>query len=518
MIVDCKSKGTPLPHTWSRCIGAGRAKEGLRSQWQEQLRCAVRECGFEYIRFHGLLAEDMFPVSERGGELFFNWTLIDQLFDELHAIGIRPVVELGFMPPALASGSTTQFWWRGNVTPPCDYDLWGRLVGELTAHFVERYSLSEVRKWYFEVWNEPNLHAFWDGTRSQYFELYRVSALAVKSVDPALRVGGPATSNFVPDGRFDGETEDLTKHVTHQAKDIDALDWHGVWIEQFLDFCRRENLPVDFVSAHPYPTDFALDGLQGLRGRSRYADSLRDDIGWLREAVVKSAYPDAELLLTEWSSSPTSRDYCHDFLPAADYIVKCNLENAGRVGCLSYWVFTDIFEEVGAGPEAFHGGFGLMTAHGIHKPTYHAYRFLNRLGNETLGREGETIVTRTAEGKIAALLWNYAKELRQAVPMSEYPDWREAERIEKLGDSRNQRLTLTGLAPGAVFEIETLDVEHSTAFLWRRMGCPRNLTRAQESALMALEPSKAVASVDSNGVLDLTLTLSPWAVVSVNEI
>lgn len=138
----------------------------------------------------------------------------------------------------------------------------------------ERYGAEEVHQWFFEVWNEPNLDAFWSGTRSQYFELYRVTSLRIKAIDPALKVGGPATSNYVPDGRFDGETEDVSSQMTFKVEDLDSLQWHGVWIEAFLQYCAEHKLPVDFVSCHPYPTDFALDGHGESSGRTRNRDSL----------------------------------------------------------------------------------------------------------------------------------------------------------------------------------------------------------------------------------------------------
>ncbi|MGN0906527.1 MAG: hypothetical protein ACI4NM_05205, partial [Bullifex sp.] len=385
-------------------------------------------------------------------------------------------------------------------------------------HFIERYGMDEVLKWYFEVWNEPDLHAFWGGTRTQYFELYRETALVLKSIDSGLKVGGPATSNFVPDDRFAGETEDLSKHITNTVDDIDSLDWKGVWIEEFLTFCEKEGLPVDFVSAHPYPTDFALDGQQQLSGRSRKVTSLYDDIGWIRRKVSESAFPDAEIHLTEWSSSPTSRDFSHDFLPEADYIVKSCLDNAGRTDSLSWWVFTDIFEEEGGGPEAFHGGFGLMTQHGIRKPSWWAYCFLNRLGNVELSRGDESIITGTSDGRTVALFWNYAKELNKAVPMSVYPDHGMAAAIEEMGEERCEELELCALKPNKVFRISTLDREHSAAWLWRQMGCPRNLTRQQEYELKALKPFTEYVNTDENGELKLNVVLSPWAVVLVEEL
>lgn len=297
-----------LNHFWSFCVGAGRANEGLGANWQEQLLFAVKECGFKYIRFHGLFHEDMFVYRKLNDKEIYNWQYIDELFDRLLEIGIKPFVEFGFCPVDMASGDKTQFWWKGNVTPPQDYNKWGELITKALTHWIARYGLEEVRKWYFEVWNEPDLSGFWDGTKSQYFELYRVTVNAVKGIDSLLRVGGPATSNFVPDDRFAGEREDFTKHMTFKDDNIDAAEWKAVWVEDFINFCSRENLAVDFISTHPYPTDFALDGHSEYKGLSRSINSTYTDLKWLRDFINRSPYPNAEIHLTEWSSSPSPRD------------------------------------------------------------------------------------------------------------------------------------------------------------------------------------------------------------------
>ena len=518
MMIDGCQTVDRLPHLWSRCVGAGRACEGLRAAWQKQLVEARRECGFEYIRFHGLLAEDMFVCQRVNGKMVYNWYYIDALYDFLLQAGVRPVVEFGFMPPALASGNATQFWWKGNITPPKSYEQWAELIEALVRHWQERYGLEEIRRWYFEVWNEPNLSAFWSGTKREYFELYRHTALAVKRVDNHLRVGGPATSNFVPDGRFDGEREDTACQLTHKVDDLDSLSWHGVWIEDFLRFCAAENLPVDFVSCHPYPTDWALDGQGPSRGRSRSRDSLHADMTWLRETVARSAYPQAEIHLTEWSSSPSPRDCSHDSLPAADYIIRSNLDCAALADSLSYWVFTDIFEEGGGGPETFHGGFGLMSMHGIRKPAYHAYRFLHLLGDTVAARQEESIVTRKADGSVQLLAWNYAKDVMTAPPLAVYPDHDGAQAVQRKGEPRNLSMTLTHLQPGAVFALERMAEEDTAAHLWDSMGRPASLTRAQENALLALSPRKAFLQADAQGCLTLDTTLAPWEILCLYQI
>lgn len=513
---DLGAAGQPFAHHYSVCVGAGRACEGLRADWQAQLCRARRECGFEYVRFHGLLTDDMHVCyRDESGALRYSWQYVDSLFDALLAMGVRPFVEFGFCPAVLAGGTRTQFWWQGRVDPPADLDAWADLVGAACRHWVARYGAEEVRRWYFEIWNEPDLNAFWNGTRSQYFALYAVSARAVKAADPALRVGGPATSNFVPDDRFDGEVEDTSRQLTAFAEDLDALDWHGVWIEEFLAYCAAHHLPVDFVSAHPYPTDWALDGHGNTCKRTRKRRSLEEDVEWLRQAVARSAYPRAELCLTEWSSSPSSRDCSHDELPAACYIADAALSVNENIRCLSYWTFTDIFEELGGGHLPFHGGFGLFNFNGIPKPAYHVYRMMHRLGDTLLHRTGDCIVTRK-DGQLRAMAWNYSDAQPKAVPMCAFPDHEAAARVLADGTPALLTLDLRGLRPCQTVLVEQLDEAHGdAAALWRQMGAPENLTPDQTRALRqaAGATGRTVLRADDRGVLQAELSLPPWAVV-----
>jgi xylan 1,4-beta-xylosidase len=272
-------------------VGAGRACEGLRAAWQEQLKTVVAKCGFRYLRFHGLFHDDMFVYRETNGRAIYNFQYVDELFDKMLEIGIRPFVEFGFCPGDLATEKGTVFWWKGHGSPPRDYLIWGELIRRTVLHWISRYGADEVRTWYFEVWNEPNLWPFFHGTKSQYFELYKVTAQAVKGVDARLRVGGPATSNFVPDARFDGEKEDISFHrLFRESADVDALEWRPVWVEKFLLFCQRENLPVDFVSVHPYPTDWALDDLGQTVKTTRGVGATPRDLALLRNLVDASPF------------------------------------------------------------------------------------------------------------------------------------------------------------------------------------------------------------------------------------
>ncbi|GAA1673036.1 GH39 family glycosyl hydrolase [Fodinicola feengrottensis] len=511
------ASGEPLRHFWSTVVGAGRANEGLRATWQEQLRIVAADCGFSYVRFHGLFHDDMF-IRHGSAD---NFQYIDDLFDRLLDAGVRPSVELGFAPDALARQKATIFWWGAHGSPPTDYVGWADLVQRTVRHWVDRYGLDEVREWYFEVWNEPNLHPFFSGTRTEYFELYKATAEAVKAVDPKLRVGGPATSNFVPDARFDGETEDISQHaVVSNTADLDELDWRPVWLEAFVDYCHREALPVDFVSCHPYPTDWALDGHGAQAHYTRGVDATRRDLAVLRDVVVTSHFPDAEIHCTEWNSSPSSRDHTHDYLPAATFVVKANLESIGLVDSLAYWTFTDVFEEQGAGPSAFHGGFGLLTYQGIGKPTFHAYRFLHALGDELLSRTPGGIVTRHhTSGLLTALAYHYPVEHPLAPPES-FPTRETAERMVGLGTPATVQIALTGLDPGAAIDIEVLDSDHGNVVAsWQSLGAPDPLSRQDTETLRQLAGStrRETAYASPDGTFSRVQRLPPWGVMLVTQ-
>jgi len=246
---------TPYKPYWKRCITAGRAAEGLRADWRKQFITLQQEIGFETIRFHGLFHEDMMIYREENGAPIYNWQYLDDLFDFLLSTGARPLLELSFMPYALASGEGTVFWWKGNCTPPKDYARWADLVAQTIRHCINRYGLDEALQWYFEVWNEPNLHnGFWYAGMAEYFKLYEVTARAIKAIHPGLRVGGPASS--------------------------DSGGVRAPWVDEFIAFCAENMLPVDFISTHPYPNLWPLDGYGETRMAYRDESSAEDGGLW----------------------------------------------------------------------------------------------------------------------------------------------------------------------------------------------------------------------------------------------
>ncbi|WP_139955827.1 GH39 family glycosyl hydrolase [Flavicella sediminum] len=517
--VNVAKQGKQFDHFWSKMVGAGRANEGLRAGWLEQLEQVQENCGFEYVRFHGLFHDDMFPILIQKGKTVYNWQYIDDLFDRMLDLKVKPFVELAFLPTSMAAeDSKTVFWWKANITPAEDsFEKWHDLVKAFTQHCVDRYGMEEVLTWYFEVWNEPNLYPlFWDGTKSQYFELYKQSALAVKSIDKRLKVGGPSTSNFVPDTRFDGETTDeKASDAVFNTKDINSLKWHGVWIEDFLSYCEKEKLPVDFVTTHPYPTDYAFNPETGKgKGLTRFVQSTKLDLEWLNKTIKKSAFPNVEIHLTEWNTSPSSRDAMHDRLPAAAYIVKTNLDCIGLTNSLAFWTFTDIFEEKGGAASIFHGGFGMINFQGLVKPSYHAYRMLHQLGDVQLYKDDYLFVSKNSKnGKVTALAYNYPVEYEKSVPAGS--DKRE------IGTSKELNFSLTGLKPGSLFTLEIMDKDHGNIHnFWEDMGKPEPPTREEIKIMKAYANSMKTeyVKVNEQGVLAIHHQITPWSLVLIKQV
>ena len=462
-------------------VGAGRANEGLRADWQQQLAEIRKDAGFRYIRMHGLLSDDMgvYRIDAQGKEQY-NFQYIDALFDYLLSIGIKPFVELGFMPNAMASGTKTIFWWRGNVTPPRDYMQWERLIEALTRHWTDRYGKQEVESWYFEVWNEPNLDGFWAGTQDEYFKLYAHAARAVKRVDPSYRVGGPATAG-------------------------------GDWIPEMIAYADKNKVPLDFLSTHSYGVNQGFLDEFGTTGTVLNPDqmAITHDVMRNRKAIAASGKPQRELHYTEWSSSYTPADPTHDSYHQAAYILKKLKQNSGAVQSMSYWVFTDIFEEPGPRFEAFHGGFGLMNTQGIKKPAYFAYQFLNQLGDTELkNADTASYATVDAKGNAQLLLWDYTHTLPEGINNQQFF-------IKDLPPKAKGKVdvSLRGLKPGAyTMTVSQVGYKQNDAFTaYIGMGSPKQLTRDQVSTLKAQATGKPArqqaVTVGSDGRLRTTLPL-----------
>ena len=383
--IDYNKTAGALNTMFKECIGAGRANEGLRADWQKQLTLTNKECGFKYIRMHGLLSDDMGVYKEdANGNPCYNYQYIDALYDFLVSIKMKPFVELSFMPTALASGTKTIFWWKGNVTPPKDYKKWQDLIKDLTLHFTNRYGAEEVKTWYFEVWNEPNLKGqFWTSTQEEYFKLFDYTSQAIKSVNAQYKVGGPATAGIN-------------------------------WVSELIDHCTKNAIPLDFISTHSYGVKQGHLDEFGKAGTilSKDPSSISGGIVNFHNHMANSPNAKLELHYTEWSSSYSPSDPFHDSYQSAAYILDKLKRIGNAANSMSYWVFTDIFEEAGPRFTTFHGGFGLLNIEGIKKPSYFSYYLLNKLGEtELTNSDSSSYTTKSATGNIQVLFWNFKNTL-----------------------------------------------------------------------------------------------------------
>jgi xylan 1,4-beta-xylosidase len=466
---DFEGATTQLAHFWEHTVGSDHALMALRADWREQLRRCHDELGFRHVRFHGLLSDDVGTLICNNDALLYSFFNVDQIVDFLLSIGMKPFVELSFMPGALASGDETVFHYRGNVTAPKDYGQWSALIGKLVAHWVERYGVAEVRAWFFEVWNEPNLEYFGSGRQSDYFTLYSHSARAIKAVDAGLRVGGPATAM-------------------------------NAWITDFREFCARDRVPVDFISTHHYPTD--AFGKEGDDTETQLSLSPRSV---LREQArsVRAQAGEMPVYYTEWSSSSNPRDPLHDEPFAAAFAIKTVMEANGLVQGYSYWTFSDIFEENYFPSVPFHGGFGLLSLHGIAKPAYRAFELLHQLGTELLQVDGAhaTVyawVIRQAR-KATILLTNFALP-RHPITAAQV------------------RVSLRNADAPIQATIQRIDEHHANAKrCWQDLGEP---TYPDARALAQLHAESVLqhdrqAFRHADGILEFDVALPPQAVAAV---
>ena len=458
---DPSHEGTPLPHPWETCVGSGHATLALRRDWLEQLKRCRRELGVRAVRFHGILSDDVGTFTIREGRETDSFYNAFQIYDGILEAGMKPFVELSFMPLPLARGNKTVFAYKGNVTPPKDPDEWGHFIRRFVSALVHRYGAEEVRGWHFEVWNEPNLSAFWDGTQAEYFDLYRWAVQAIKQVDPEIPVGGPAT----------GDDE---------------------WIEEFVAYTEGAGLPLDFVTTHHYPTD--AFGQPGDDTEKQLAAGRR---GVMRERAQDTARRagDRPVIYTEWNTSSNPSFWRHDTPYAAAFAAKACLDVAQIVEGYSYWTFSDIFEEHHFSSVPFHGGFGLLTVHGIAKPTYRAFQLLHGLGDEKLLVDGmhptvDCTVTRRGDD-LVVLLTNHALPAHSI-------------------DAAHIRLRLAGAASEREtpeVTVERIDADHANARrAWQAMGEPMYPDRDQLVALHDASEIGTETVASSRDEDDLTMT------------
>jgi len=487
IVVNLKDTTGPVDRFFDLSVGSDFPGTLIRDDSQAQLKLTVDELGFRYIRFHAIFHDVLGTVRVEDGKTVYDWSKIDQLYDDLLARHIRPFVELGFTPKALATSGNSIFYWNGNTSHPKP-EGWHDLVDAFIRHIEQRYGKDEVRSWYFEVWNEPNLSGFWEGgDQKAYFELYDLTAKTIKSIDPALRVGGPSTAG-------------------------------AAWVPEFLSHVKQSGAPVDFVTTHTYGVQ---GGFLDEEGKSDTKldpspDAIIGDVRRVREQISASPFPGLPMYFSEWSTSYTPRDSVHDSYISAPYILAKLNASRGLAQGMSYWTYTDLFEEPGPPTAPFQGGFGLLNPQGIRKPAYFAYKYLHALQGDSLKVSDSQTMLSAKDGSIAAVIWDFEQPHQKVSNRPFYTKLIPAHAAPPV------ELQITHLVPNTTYYLEV----HRTGYhandaysAYIEMGSPKELTADQIAHLNELtrdlpEIDKPMRSSEV-GTVELTVPMNSNDIVLV---
>ena len=471
--IDSSAPSHPLPHFWERMFGSGRAILSLRESYRHDLRETKRITDFEFVRFHAIFQDEVGMYDEdAAGNPVYNFSYVDQIYDGLLENKVRPFVEMSFMPKKLTSDPNAlhAFWYKQNVAPPKDWNRWGQMIETFTRHLVQRYGLEEVSQWYFEVWNEPNLD-FWVGNPKEetYYQLYDQAAQAVKRVSPRLRVGGPATAQ-------------------------------AAWADRFLAHCKGKSIPVDFVSSHVYGNDKAEDVFGTHEQISRNKMVCRS-VKKVHDQIAASPFPKMPLIWTEYNAAYDNNPAVTDSAYMGPFLANTIRECDGLVDVMSYWSFSDVFEEQGVVKTPFYGGFGLLAERSIPKAAFNDFALLHRLGDSRLDVSSDSaLVTRRKDGSLVIAAWNLF------LP-------------EEAGSPKTLTLRFRGADPPKSVRVTIVDKEHGSPLpAWEKMGSPVSPTEPQIAELRkaaALPATKTMAL--TNGSLSLTLQPHALALIETSK-
>jgi xylan 1,4-beta-xylosidase len=491
--INTREAGTPFPHFWEQIFGSGRAVLSLRQSYRDDMHTVKAVTDFDAVRFHGIFMDDVGlydpnATTQNPGQAVqaaqpsqspYNFSYIDQIYDGLLADHIRPFIELSFMPKKMASDPAAlhAFWYKQNVSPPKDYTLWDAMITAFTQHLIDRYGIDEVSQWPFEVWNEPNLD-FWVGNPKQptYFELYDHTALAIKKVSNRIRVGGPSTAQ-------------------------------AAWVAAFLQHCKQNNIPVDFVSTHVYANDTAKD-VFGTDEQIPRDKMVCRSVAKVHDEIAASPSPNTPLIFSEYNASYANEPDVTDSVYMGPWLAGTISQCDGLTEAMSYWTFSDVFEEQGVIKTPFYGGFGLVAEDGIPKPAFNAFAMLHQLGNRRLKVDSDSaLATKRSDGSIAIALWNYAPPFGTGATYTPPP--------ADIGPAKTFTVTLNGMPQNATVQIWRLDADHGNVIkTYDAMGRPAFPTREQIVQLRAAgKASPPQSATLKNGAL--TIAIPPQGLVMI---
>ncbi|HWC17816.1 MAG TPA: cellulase family glycosylhydrolase [Terriglobales bacterium] len=467
--IDLSAPSTPFPHFWEQMFGSGRANLTLRDSYRRDLDWVRAITGFRYVRFHAIFHDENGVYDEdQQGNPIYNFSYVDQIYDGLLAHGVKPFVEISFMPRKLAASAVLHpFWYKPSPAPPKDYAKWDALITAFAQHLVSRYGIDELSQWYFEVWNEPNID-FWAGEpkQSTYFELYDHTVRALKAVNPRLRVGGPATAQ-------------------------------AAWADAFIEHVVQSNVPADFVSTHVYANDRAQD-VFGTDEKIARDEMVCRAVKKVHDQIKASARPNLPLIWSEYNASYMNEPEITDQVFMAPWLADTIRQCDGLVDVMSYWTFSDVFEEQGVVKQPFYGGFGLVAADGLPKPAFNAFKVLHLLGDRRLAVNSKVVLATTKAGLPVLAAWNLVLPGATGAP-------------------KTMTFQFSGLRGNRSALIHRVDTTHGSLLTtYQQMGSPKNPTPSQiETLRKAAELSPPEQKAIAGNQLTIELPGQSLAVIEI---
>lgn len=458
-MTDWSGEAVAFRYTWEQLSNIDQFRWLARGDVQRHLACARDELGVRHVRAVAMYSPEMvvwehdlvdwhLPEKERIKRA--NWQLVDLSIEALLELRLKPIYTTCFTPAGMTDDATTCWPDKNPTGMPRDMTQWQAFVADGIRHCIVRYGVKEVRSWYFECWNEPNLKGcFFGGTKEEFFQLWSATWRAVKSGDPTLRFGGPSTAR-------------------------------GEWIPEFLDFTTQDGTPPDYLVTHVYNNDSEGQPLSPFDGPASH--KVKDSphfatgvIRGLRRELDRRGFK-GEVHWNEWGRSWFPFDPLKETALEAVFIVKTMAECSQEADAFGFWCLSDVYNQAGFQSSEFQGNYGMLSLHALRKPAWFAHQMLSRLGDRRLPCAGGdelngAVVTRTATG-FAVLVYAYPSSIESSDPEREI----RLDLPKAIGDLRITRL-------GAV--------ENNCIAIWRAMGAPAYPTPAQIADLHRLNTLKS---------------------------
>lgn len=368
-----------LKPTYLNFFSVSRAFDFLSKPHQEMIDDLLNEIPFKYVKFHGLLDDTMHVIKKRGDHYTYSFFYIDMVLDYIMKLGIKPLIQLSYMPSCLTENAP--HYDNGMIVSlPNNDEEFLKLIKALIIHLIERYGLKEIESWPFTFWNAPDTskYAYGVDDNKHFFNLYKEIFNLVKQISSKIEFGSPSLLPICEETiKFDKE---------------------------FLNFARTNDCYPDFLIVHYFENNFSNYFKQ--INKEQFPTDTNNFKKFIDFVKSPDFYYGKKVYLTEFNFTSSHRNLLSDTVFSSCYIVKNILENLNRLDSFGHWYLSDLIDETQLPNNMLHGGLGLYTVNGIRKPAFYAYKFLSKLGNEIILQNDGMIITKRDQD-IIILLYNY---------------------------------------------------------------------------------------------------------------